>query len=114
MNLVYFQATLLNPADGGKLGIKLRHQRLEAKRRNTPCDEEVISDENEMEKVFQTLKSMVVDNEIEDIKANLRKTLFYRANMLKNIDINLQECFPYFFVSYELVNILFGFELTNV
>lgn len=55
--------------------------------------------ENGMEYLFEILKSMVVQNEMDDIRAKLRETLSYRANKLKDIDINLQEFFPYFFMN---------------
>lgn len=42
-----------------------------------------------MENLFERLKSMVVENQTDDIKEKLRETLSYRENKLKDIDINV-------------------------
>lgn len=91
--------------DGGKLSIQLRNKRTANKRPNDTNNCEDMLDEKDAKEVFEQLKATVVQNDsLNDIKLKLRSTLTYRGNILKNIEINLRECFPYFFVSPELVN----------
>jgi argininosuccinate lyase len=63
-------------------------------------DEEILKTENMM------LKSMVVNNDnMKEIMTKIRRTAKFRANMLKNIEVDLRTEFPYFFSHGELVRI---------
>lgn len=95
-----------NSNDGGKLGIGLRYKRFKANKKRSvgsivPADPGVINVTDE----FELLKSTMVNNEnMATIKLRLARTLQYRTTLLRQIEINLLECFPYFFVSAELVS----------
>lgn len=101
--MIFVQSTLLNASDGGKLGIQLRNQRFTKKRTNTSSEIDTL-DEKEAEQLFEEMKLTIVNNEnMEKLKLLLAKTLPYRSKLLKDIHINLRECFPLFFVSHEMV-----------
>lgn len=95
-----------NRNDGGKLGIGLRNKRFQMNKNkpNKPNDDTPNSNDTEEANGFELLKSTLVNNEnMETIKHRLKLTLQYRLSLLRQIEINLLECFPYFFVSAELV-----------
>lgn len=98
------QTALLNSTDGGKLAINLRNQRVANKRNNNTANTEDQLDGTEADKLFETMKLTIVNNgSMDNFKSMLSQTLVYRSKLLKNIEINLREYFPYFFVSPELV-----------
>lgn len=109
-----------NTNDGGKLGIGLRNKRFQINKNkadkpvgDTPkANLRATPETNNAEDVneFELLKSTLVNNEnMALIKVKLKLTLPYRLSLLRQIEINLLESFPYFFVSAELVraNLIF-------
>lgn len=99
---------MLNKTDGGKLGIQIRNVRRGIKRRQTivnDFEDEMLLNEEQAKQEVENLKSILVNTQnMDEIKSKLRSTLVYRLDLLKQIELNLREYFPYFFVSPELVN----------
>lgn len=103
---------MINSSDGGKLGIQLRNQRRVNKRKEAPdaLNQSINTlNESDAKQLIETMKLMIVNNDnMENFKSMLAKTLQYRTELLKIIDINLREFFPYFFVSHDLVIYLYS------
>lgn len=103
----FSQETLLNSNDGGKLSIQLRNKRFLAKKGAQKNDVAVRSSLNgdEAKNAVEVLKSMLVnETNMDKFKQLLSSTLEYRrAKLESEEELNLQEYFPYFFVSSELV-----------
>lgn len=102
------QETLVNSADGGKLGIQLRNKRFLAKNNagnNDAMANQPLSGEDAKD-ALEVLKSMIVnDSNMDELKRLLNLTLEYRRTKLQSEEeLNLKEYFPYFFVSTELVS----------
>lgn len=104
------QNSIRNTKDGGKLGICLRNKRfadkdkLDERGQNVPLIDDSI-DEDTAKLELEMLKSMVVNKEnMIEIQNKLKLTLSYRMNLLKQLELNIREYFPYFFVSAELVS----------
>lgn len=65
---------------------------------------EEIEDVEVLKSELMLLKSMVVNSEnLAEIKLKICQTAKYRAEMLKNIKVDLRTEFPYFFAHGELV-----------
>lgn len=103
------QETLVNSTDGGKLSIQLRNKRYAAKKdeKNDVIASSPLSG-GDAKDALEMLKSMVVnESNMHEFKRLLSLTLEYRQTKLQSEEeLNLQEYFPYFFVSTELVSFL--------
>lgn len=97
--------TVHNSNDGGKLGIGLRNKRFQTNKNKPNETVEYGSSSNDIKESddFELLKSTMVNKEnMAIIKERLKRSLQYRMTLLHQIEINLLEAFPYFFVSAEL------------
>lgn len=99
--------TIHNSNDGGKLGIGLRNKRFQMNKNKSNESIESSSSTSDIKEAddFELLKSTMVNKEnMAQIKEQLKRTLQYRMSLLNQIEVNLLESFPYFFVSAELVS----------
>lgn len=100
----------MNSNDGGKLSIQLRNKRYGTKKgERSDVNANPSLNGEDATNAIEILKSMpVAESTMDEFKRLLNSTLEYRRTKLKSEEeLNLQEYFPYFFVSTELVK-LFG------
>lgn len=102
------QECIRNTKDGGKLGICLRNKRFANRDKFDERDQNVLLiddiDEDAAKLELEVLKSTIVNNDnMAEIQNKLKLTYSYRMNLLQELEINLREYFPYFFVSADLV-----------
>lgn len=99
------QEIIRNTNDGGKLGIGLRNKRFALNKNKVGATVENNLSDTEPSIEFELLKSTLVNTaNMQTIKDRLKLTLQYRVGLLRRVEINLLEYFPYFFVSAELVS----------
>lgn len=64
----------------------------------------LVSADADMQNLIDQMKSVVIDdNNLEEIKADLRVSREYRCKMLLNPKTDLLESYPYFFTNVDLV-----------
>lgn len=109
-NILKFQELLVNKLHGGSgyLYNRVRYLRKKQQKEQQVAEPQV-EDESENESTeiddFLFLKTTVVtDENRNDVEEKLKLTIEYRQNLLNDVNIDLMEHFPYFFVHPKLVN----------
>lgn len=104
----------LNESGGGWLIDKMKKKRAAIRKQRKKedadqiSDQEIASEENNVQTDFDILKATIVTNEsMKFIKRKLVATQQYRQQMLADLNSHLIECFPYFFACPELVSVFF-------
>lgn len=99
--MIFSQDLLFNHHNGGYLGLKERnHRRLKRKSEVLESDQ---SDQNITEDL-EYLKSAIVNaDNMDTIRKKLKSTERYRMEMVRDLNVDLLENFPFFFTHPETV-----------
>lgn len=103
---------LLNNIDGGMIGIALKNSRRADRMRNRlsvprTVIVETANEEDDAAAIesMNYLKALVVnDQNMDEIKQQLINTQAYRSKLMRDVDTDIKEEFPFFFADPKLVN----------